>query len=587
MSRWFVVLLAVAFLLHAWSLRWGFFADDYGHRLVLAGEGQEHPHMRPWNLYDFGEVPPPDSELRDVMAIAWWADADWKVRFLRPLSSVVMWADHALFGDRAWLHHLAGLAWFAVLLLLLRRLYLAWGASPAVALGALFFFVADESSSAPVGWVANRNSMIEAICLVAALLAQVRARAGPALPWCLAALGLGVAAALAKESGVSALALLALVPFLPHPGERGERPTWAVPFAIAALGLAALYLAVYVGGGWGTRSLFYPTPWGDPAGWATRVALNFPLLLLTLVLPVSMELAFTVPVTELPLVALGVALAFPMARSVWPRIRNHPAATLGLVLAVVTYLPRAGAPPSDRLAFLPAIGSSICFALVVASAPRPNWARIKSDAAARWSALLIVGAGLMAAGNLFARGPMMELIGREARDSIATADLGAGSPRLTGGRRDAILLHAPNALAGLLSQPTWLGTGGDPDVQLHPLQLGRRGLAIDRTGERTLEIESTDEPFLTGPFEVVYLTQRAALEAGRRWDAGPFTVEALEVTEDRNGIRRVRLELGLPPEDPALVLLAWNGERLAPLEVPPVGGSVEVPALVPPMPLWP
>src|SRR5262245_1582951 len=93
-----VVLLGL--LLHAPSLWWGFCADDYGHQVVRRGAAGQST-MRPWNLYDFGAAPAPGEVNYENGAFPWWTDSDWMVRFLRPLTSLSLWLDHAVFGDWA------------------------------------------------------------------------------------------------------------------------------------------------------------------------------------------------------------------------------------------------------------------------------------------------------------------------------------------------------------------------------------------------------------------------------------------------------------------------------------------------------
>src|SRR5262245_51932476 len=101
------LLLAALALLHAPSLGWGFFADDFGQRLVLE-HPDEHPTMRPWSLYDFGD--PNSPGVREDALFPWWTESDWRGRFFRPLTSLSLWLDHVVWGRFAPGHHLTNLA---------------------------------------------------------------------------------------------------------------------------------------------------------------------------------------------------------------------------------------------------------------------------------------------------------------------------------------------------------------------------------------------------------------------------------------------------------------------------------------------
>jgi len=176
-ERPWVVGLVLAFFvaLHAPSLGWGFFADDWGQRLVLE-QPAEHPTMRPWNLYDFGDAATTHDAYFEDAVFPWWTDANWKARFFRPVSSCVLWLDHALFGRSAPAHHAMGLAWHALFLLLAWRLFRALGLTPGLALLALALLALEDGAVMTVGWIANRNSVVEGVFTAGALLCALRAR---------------------------------------------------------------------------------------------------------------------------------------------------------------------------------------------------------------------------------------------------------------------------------------------------------------------------------------------------------------------------------------------------------------------------
>src|SRR5262245_18679995 len=79
------------------TLRIGFFADDYGHQLILRAHGVT-PIPR-GNLYDFGAAPQWAEFARGSFALLpWWTGSDWKIRFFRPLTSLSLRLDYALWN---------------------------------------------------------------------------------------------------------------------------------------------------------------------------------------------------------------------------------------------------------------------------------------------------------------------------------------------------------------------------------------------------------------------------------------------------------------------------------------------------------
>ena len=168
-----VVLLGI--VLHLPSVGWGFFMDDYVHLGVLTGELQ-HPQLRSWSLFDFGEVK--DFEYRPDLdgGFPWWTDQDWKARFFRPVSSLSVWLDFQMFGEWAPGFHLTNLLLFGLLIRSLYPLYRSWGLGPKAAFMSMLVFACLDDNLTPVGWLANRNSLLATLLIVLAMLLVQRAR---------------------------------------------------------------------------------------------------------------------------------------------------------------------------------------------------------------------------------------------------------------------------------------------------------------------------------------------------------------------------------------------------------------------------
>jgi hypothetical protein len=572
-TRWAVAaVVALAVALHAPSLLWGFFADDYSQQLVL--RGVTIGSMRPWSLYDFGQLDPAQLATFEQAGYPWWMGADWKVRFFRPLSSLTLWLDHVLFGDQAIGYHLSSLAWFALALVLVHALFRAIGLGPKRALLALLIFGVHSGSAVPVGWIANRNSLVALVLEVGAVLAVAtsrRASSSPSRAALALAMALGLASALSKESGVAALALVAL--FLVWHARR--------PVARAALPLvlAAVYLIAYLACGFGARTPFYPTPWSDPARFAGNLALLLPGSVPSLCGLFSLDLAFLLDEQRPYLIVAALVLAGLIVAAAWPVLRRCDAAPLWLGWWLVTLLPQGSAPPSDRLLLTTAVASSALLAELVAralakGAPHGRATRL----AARF---LLVASTAIAALSLLAAQEGTRLLAVQSRQAVLEADV--GDPSL--GRREVFLLQAPNALAALSPGATWAAEREDRDLRFWSLQQGRRGLRWRRIDARSFELVSLDRPFLDLPFESVLLSRPLAPRQGERWRRSAFEVAATEV--DGHGLRTLRFTCQRDLDDARNRFLVWRQGRWVHVPPPAIGQELVLPPVEPLLPFLP
>ncbi len=555
------LVLLLGLLVHLPTLGVGFFADDYVHQLVLAEDAPATPIPR-WNLYDFGSTAGWAEFGSEHGALAWWTASDWTIRFFRPLTSLSLALDHALWGAHALGYHVTNLGLWLVLLVLAHRLFLALGLAPRTALVALLVFVLSDASSIPVGWIANRNSLLEALAAAGALLAARRGNA-------LLALGLALAAALAKESGAFALLLVAAVL-----GSRGRlRP------ALGAVVLFGSYLAFLALAGYGTKSLFYATPGSDTGRFSWNVITMASAGVLALLGPLPLDVITLVPSAQLALIAVGVVAGWPLAAWILARVPRGQRWIPGLWV-VLFLLPQGGAAPADRLLFVPALGAAVLLALAWQS-ERARWAqssRLRRGGVLALALSITLGSGLYLVAQNANGLPGMA---NHVRAKALATDVG---PR-TLGRREVIVLQTESQMQAFTLGPTWLVESGDPEVRFWILQSGARALRWKRTGEREFELETLGRPFLDGPFERVYRTDEIPPPAGTRWTTPLYEVEALETGAD--GLRRVRVTFARALEDPALRFVRPIEGVLTQIEPPAIGAALELPEAVPTRPFVP
>lgn len=554
------LVVAIALGLYAPFLWAGYLADDFSLQAVLDGR-IESATWRPWSLYDFGRAADAPAELREAAVFPWWIDADWSVRFLRPLTSLSLWLDHATFGSNPFAGHAVQLAMFAVLLCMAHGLYRRVGLEPVGALAAVAILAFDNGAMMPVGWIANRNSLLEALFAVGALSQGLRARrSNSTARWC-AAFALAVCAVAAKESGVHALVAVAALAY-------GHRRA----VAWAALATLAIYVGAYAALGMGSNVLFYPTPWAAPVQFASSAATMFACAPLAAIAPIPVDglwfagSARGLWVLGIALVSVSLVVGFVQVLARDPKARTWAALS---VLACVALLSQAGAPASDRLMFTPMLYlAPVIAALLTAILSRSAEGASRATRAMGWTILAF--ALVLSPVVVVSSSRRMSIAWQRLREVVSGADVGPASA----GERHAILLQAaPSALLGLGPAATWWGLGGDAAVRWYPLQAAPRAIAWSRSSETAFAIETRDEPFLEAPFERVYRTRE--FQGAREWRAPGMVVRG--TADERGELRRLEFELDRSLDDPSVRFLLFDGTRLARTAAPAIGETRELP----------
>ncbi|HEX6883769.1 MAG TPA: hypothetical protein VF530_10330 [Planctomycetota bacterium] len=560
--RWpLALVLLLGLLVQLPTLRVGFFADDYAQQLVLAGERGPVPVPR-WNLYDFGTAEEWRAFGAEHEGLPWWTGSDWKVRFFRPLTSLTLVADHALWGSDARGYHATSLLLWLALLVVAHRLYLALGLAPRAAMAALLVLALSDASAIPVGWIANRNALLEALLAAGAVLAALRGRAGVAIL-------LGVAAALSKESGALVFPVVAWV--LWRAGR--ARP------ASGALALLAVHVAFLALAGYGTRSLFYATPWSDPGRFLANLGVLATGGVLSLLGPVPLDVVTIAPLARVVLVALGLLAGWPLWRWILRRVPEGSARTLAAGWTVLFLLPQASAPPSDRLLLVPVVGAAALLGAAW-SAERARWRELARPARLGRLALAAsatLGSGLyLLAHNL----DVLPGMANHLRAKALATEVGPPAPR-----REVLVLQSENHMQAFTLGATWHAEIADESVRFSVLHGGPRALRWTRTGERELTLESLGAPFLDTPFEYVYRTDPEPPAVGTRWRASWFEVEA--VAADAAGLRAFRVILDRSLDDPSLRFVRPIEGVLSLIAPPALGASLDLPAAIPTRPFMP
>lgn len=567
------------------SLGWGFVWDDWFHQFALRRQ-TEDMQLRPWNLYDFADTA--DRSPDHHAGLPWWTDPDFKVRFFRPVTSVSIWLDYTFHGDWAPGYHLTSLLLFAVFLALAFRLYRALGASPRASLWALAFLALEDGHHLPVGWIANRNTMLAALFVVACLLLLCRRRRGPPGVYLTAAVICFLLACGSKESGLAAFPLIVVYLAAYECRDAGDgwrtvvarlmrsRVLWL--FAV----LTAAYLLFYIADGHGARSLHFAAPWPNPVAYLGRLAIMLPVGLYSLFLGFSPDLLPARPEYVFPVLIASFVVLSPLFYILFRTVGFTSISVLAIGWALCSIVLVGGAEASDRLLMSASVGSALLIGLFLDRIGGVRLCLVTRKYACAATACLLITCGIIASV------PMMALRNAMIAD-LAMADtrlmLNAEIDRTAAPPRRVFLLNSPSSLLPMMMPLAWRVGNDDDGTEISVLQLGRRPLRWTRDDERTMTLSSGGAPFLTTRMERLFRVKDVPPPLGRTARRSTFT--ATIVATEGSGVTSVRFEFEDDLDHASYTFLAWRDGRLRRIAPPAIGETINLPELQPPVPLAP
>jgi hypothetical protein len=287
-KRVYGLCLGIILLLLLWfyspTLHDGLFADDYVALAIM--DGKFAAPRKALDLFNFADGSAADVRaLQRLGSLPWWAPNDFRIAFLRPLSSAAWYFDRWLFGSHYGAYHAHSLAVLFALVLsagaLYRRLY-----PPGVALFAALVFALDDGLQFPVLWLSNRGGLYALWFGLLALLAhlQYREQQRPVFAWCSAlAVSVGL---LFGEWVIPMLAYIAAYELVAAQGTLRSRALALLPtFLPAVLFLAARAYFQYGARGSGA----YVDPGADPLRFWLSVTHRVPVFFADMIWNVPSE----------------------------------------------------------------------------------------------------------------------------------------------------------------------------------------------------------------------------------------------------------------------------------------------------------
>lgn len=507
--------------------------------------------------------------LRADGSMPWWADPTLRISQLRPLSSLSLALDRALDLSEAARHGHSLAIWalgVALLFVVARRL-----ATPGVALVAAAAWALSPTQVAPVGWIANRASLLSTTLALASFDAYVRARRGGGRRDEVVSVACFSAALAAGEYALATLAL-----FFAYELVYANQPLRARLRALALpLAPTLVYGALHVGLGYGVRaSAFYLDPLASPIAFVAAAPARFAALVATSLFHVTPERIVNAltPIAALTAATASAVVLVSALRGT--RAASAPTrdfARFGSAALLLSIPPLLPAFPMARLGVVPSLGSAALVACVVVTLiERRRGGHAEGAPKVPFAAAAFAALHLFAA-PLVTRHDADALVGL-AR-SIEATSLGADASAATAGR-EAILLDS-FAFHTTVDPPYLARTRGRPVPRAwRALAATALPFTVLRASRSTLVLEAELGSLLDAGAISTLRDPTHAFAEGAVIDAGAMRVTVLEAGE--LGPRKLRFDWERDLDDGSFVALVPRIDGLAPIALPRVGERLRV-----------
>jgi hypothetical protein len=565
-------LAAAAMLLSASCLWLGFYLDDYVGRYIYSDlPGAKRLFALYAGGYGLTNGNPADTHWQIEAGWApWWTYDRLLIRLFRPLGVVTHWLDMQLWPNSVALMHLQSLAWLALLVLVITRMYRGALGARIGGLAALLFAF-DHTHGFVVGYICNRHALLTAVLGVLCLDQHVRAHASQKSRQQLLAY---VIYAIALGSGESTLAILGYLgayalcvetqPLL----RRGLR---LAPYVLITL----VWRVAYTRAGFGAYgSGLYIDPGRDP--WAYLLALceRAPVLLLGQFLAPPAEVqAFADAPWGGAILGLAVVFTAALVLALLPLLRRNRMACFWALGALGSLVPAASTYPHNRQLLLTSFGAMALLAQL--------WHFHLVDLRGQ-----VLGAGLRFSRELCKVLVFVHLFASPLALPITTCEVVmtarlSQAPESIGDEiagRDAVFLTAPDYFAVKLVQLQRRIEHRPLARRWRALGFGPEHIVATRVDARTLELVYR-EGILSSPVMELYRDRRLPMQRGERVELEGLSIEVLDLTRDGRA-QRVRFRFDNQLDAPTFRFFYWVRGRFEHFALPAIGGSRELPPAV-------
>lgn len=445
-----VVAIGVLFTLPALTV--GFVHDDLLHRLALE-DGIPEYALGPHELYDFtGEDVATVPRMIELGYLPWFTDPELRLRFFRPISSLLLALDSALFGRDAVLAHAHSLLWFLLMAIVVASIHRR-ALSPVAATVASAIYAVAGAHAMTTGWLAARHTLVGACFGAICVWAHLRWRDGGWRSGAIVAPLALVLGMLSSETALGAVVFVLLYELIVRREDVARRALAALP--VFALGLA--HLVFYALAGYGTKnSGAYISPFHEPLAFAEAIVTRGPLLVAEMFGAFPVLAAAIDPAMGAPVGIYGALVCAMCAFVLW-RARAELDVDEGRRLlwlgtaSIVCLAPMVGGVLGPRLLPLALVGSSAIVGATIVVAWRS--ARSRASLGSR----------------LALRAPVIALVLLHfVLSPLVRASLPAFLDTMSEGERDLAVRADLSACAD--GAHAYLLTGADPSISLYAAQ---------------------------------------------------------------------------------------------------------------------
>ncbi len=541
-------------------------ADDHIQQILLekgdSFSGVDGDAMSNFFVFASGD-PAKNARLMEDGIFPWWSAEDFKLAFARPISVATHLLDAYLWSGNGLLIHAHSLAWFALLLFALWRLFRRFHGLRLAGL-ALLIYAVDDARGMVLSFAANRNALIAGFFGVCVLLAHDRWRrdgwrVGAYLAPALLAVGL-----LAGESALATTAFLFGYAVTLDTGGLRARLARLVPYAAVVLVWQTAYSAL----GYGTMaSGVYIHPLHEPLAFMAKLLERAPVMALgQLGIPPSdlwLLAPFPLKVAVYP-VAIAVIVA--VGYLVRTHLRDRPELRFWIIGSSLSLIPISATFTNDRLLVFVGMGASVVLAALFlrfleASPPAGLQRRLFIG---------LVGIHLVLAPLLL---PVRSLTTAAMAYGVTGVD--RSIPRSTDVTHKTLVV-VYSALEAPFCYQRWERRSRQIP-QPHTLRLLATGFGaatITRLDERTLRVRP-DAGFYPGEAHRMIRGLQRPMAVGHTVALSNVTVTVTEIASDGRA-QTAEFRFSSPLESPAWLWMRGEAPGLVPWSPPAVGETVTV-----------
>ncbi len=354
---------------------------------------------------------------------------------------------------------------------------------------------------------------------------------------------------------------------------------WGIPLAVFAAYMA-FYRALFPP----VTSLMYVDPFSQPARYLARALPNLPVMFVALLTQFLPSIVMMMP-GSLPFVAaFGVILVILLIWAILP-YRGERTVWFALAIFTLSLLPGLATDPGERLLYFPSIYGLFVVSWLILRMPRLRSRLSLGDAAPRpkahpepsaplepgpapgvwfsqrgrllsriWAWYLLVSALILPLALLFIY-PFMWIPSLGWPEDTVTESL----PLIQADIHQHVVYLNTNSSYNTFYLPDIYRYHRGEYVDLRILSSFNGRVSVRSEGENTILLRTEDVGWLSNMFARLVRSE-LKFTVGDVYTTGLFTAAIVEVTPDREDVREVRFAFTIPLDDPALVIIYYDGE---------------------------